>query len=248
MKNLQDPALRLLTFKEFLEWAVEQPEETKIMLDIKANNSIMVLAVMQRIMLEVKGDLAYWRRKLIFGFWTLEFYEYAYKAGFIYGFEVINITFSPTIAKRFIEYSLTLPKEFQLRAISLILVATYASEFKQLHEDLMIPNGLDLYLWTLNTQADFDLGYRLDCKSFITDDPIAAQAAVEALQRGGTTGDDEVNYDAPHLFSLAGATLGLRFGLFRVFEFCVLNNLMRFALIQGALRFIFKNFVAKGQK
>ncbi|ODV75179.1 phosphatidylglycerol phospholipase, partial [Cyberlindnera jadinii NRRL Y-1542] len=175
LKNLQDPALRLLTFKEFLEWAVEQPEETKIMLDIKANNSIMVLAVMQRIMLEVKGDLAYWRRKLIFGFWTLEFYEYAYNAGFIYGFEVINITFSPTIAKRFIEYSLTLPKEFQLRAISLILVATYASEFKQLHEELMIPNGLDLYLWTLNTQADFDLGYRLDCKSFITDDPIAAQ-------------------------------------------------------------------------
>jgi phosphatidylglycerol phospholipase C len=241
LTNKQDPTQQMLTLLELLQW-VKDKEGIKLMLDIKANNPVMVLSKIHRALLDVRDDLDYWKGKIIFGLWKLNFYEYGYKSGLLNGFEVINITISPSIASYFLKYSLSLPAEYQLKAISLMTLATMAPEFKELYKDIMEPNEVSLYLWTLNTQEDFDIGYKLDCKSFITDKPEEARAAIKEYQDG-----KQVKIKQPSLLSVDGIKLNLRFRLFRVFEFVIFNDLLKYRLIAFAFRTMLK-FVAHGQK
>lgn len=223
----------MLTLKELLEWFVEQPQSLKLMLDVKASNPTSILAVIQRTMLDVRDDLDYWKPKVIFGLWKLNFYQYGVDSGLLNGFEIINITISPTIAKFFLSYSLSLPKEFQLCAISLNVIAALAPELAPLRKELMEPNDVDLYLWTLNTKDDFALGYSVNCKGFITDKPVEAMAAVQDYQ------DGKCHTYKPHsFFSISGLRFNARFGLFRLFEFLLFNNLLRFSFIAKPLMWI----------
>lgn len=230
----------MLTLTQLLEWFVQQ-DGIRLMLDIKANNSVAVLPKIFRAMLDVKDDVEFWKPKIIYGLWRLNFYQYGVISGILYGFEIINITFSPTIAKAFLKYSLTLPKGFQLRAISLISLATMAPEFKPLREEVMDPNEVGLYLWTLNTSEDFALAFHQQCSGLITDKPEEAKEAINKLRAGELTAYGDIPY-----FSYANLRLNLRFGLFRLFEFIIFNNLMRFTLVQRA--FIpWVKFVTQGQ-
>lgn len=243
LKHKQDPTQKMLTVVEFLSWvAKEAPPKMKVMLDIKTSNDPTVLMKVIRCMLDANDDLEYWKPKVIFGLWSLEFYQFGVSTGLLSGFEIINITISPTIARGFLEYSKSLPPQYKLKAVSLMLIATTTPEFKTLRAELMEPEGVLLYLWTLNSQDDFDQGYLLDCKNFITDNVVEATAAVKEFKSG-----KEPRYVPPPLLSAQGVKGTLRYSLYRLFEWTVLSGWNRYRPVQTGLFFILR-LIAKGQK
>lgn len=249
LTNLQDPMQKMVTFKELAEWFVENDQSDelyanqglKLMLDIKVSNSKTVLIKIILDLLKVKNDLDYWKSKVIFGLWTLEFYEFGVVTQCIKDFEIICITISPSIAQAFYKYSQSLSKSFQLTAISLLNVASLTPEFYEFHEREISKGKIALYLWTVNEPADLTRAIYLKTKGIITDKPDLMVSLMEKY-RGGefTVSNDEIKVKALTrldwgLTSAKGLRILSKLVVFRVFEVSILYNFVRFTAVKNLL-------------
>ncbi|KAH3681088.1 hypothetical protein WICPIJ_007948 [Wickerhamomyces pijperi] len=250
LTNVQDPTQKMATFKELLEWFVEVDEGEysnqglKLMLDVKVSNSKTVLVKIVSDLLAVKNDLQYWQQKIIFGLWTLEFYEFGVTTQCIKDFEIICITISPQIAQAFYDYSQTLPKGLQLTAISLLNVASMTPEFYTFYDKEIATGKIALYLWTVNEPIDFTRAVYLKAKGIISDKPDVMVDLLEKYQSGEFTvsEDEKVIQDVTKLawgFTSAKKLKVLSsLVAFRIFEVSILYNLVRFSLVQKFLGYL----------
>lgn len=229
LTNKADPKQKIVTFEELLKWSLEQTRPVQLMLDIKVSNNVTVLAKIVGALLNVNSDLSFWYDKVIFGLWSLHFYKFAVEANLLANFRIINITVSPTIAKQFLEFSSTLPRKFRLFAISLLHLPLIAREFKHIHEDMMKPQGIKLFLWTSNKEEHFQQALDWGAYGVITDypeDSLAFFKKSHTLPGSEATSLIKKHYQQPSIFTVKGLKLNLRFMLFRVFEFLMLNGLL----------------------
>ena len=176
LKHKVNAEERFMSVKELFQWALEHPD-CVLMLDIKFDNEKLLLNKVYDAMRDVKDDLAYWRKRIIWGFWTLDWYKYGVETGIVADFKVINITMSLDSAQDFIDYSAGMADpHFKLHGVSLLYVATWTSRFRNRMAPVIAKRGLCVYLWTVNKLEDMRYTVGLPIHGVITDDPVQTAA------------------------------------------------------------------------
>ncbi|KAH3667883.1 hypothetical protein WICMUC_005161 [Wickerhamomyces mucosus] len=232
--NIQDNTQRLITLREFLEWFVEQPDDLKVMLDIKSSNNTDILTKILNELIQINKDLKFWNEKVIFGLWTIEFYKFGIENEVLKNFEIINITISPHIGQKFYQFSKSQKPEYQLSAISLLSVATLTREFIKFHREEVLTGNIDLYLWTVNEDEDIEKAILLKAKGIITDKPDVCQDLISGFKSGELKLNQSL-IEIPSFLSLKGLKTNTRVLLFKVFEYSLLYGLFRYSSVRFVL-------------
>ncbi|CDK26097.1 unnamed protein product [Kuraishia capsulata CBS 1993] len=172
LKCKSDPDEHMPTLKETLEWLNTTPTLIKLMLDIKGDNDAQSIGKI--IISECKAvnpDISFWQDRIIFGLWDSSFYH----KDVLDGFEVINITFSPARASKFLKD--VDEKGGSIQALSMMYLVCYQPFLKSQMLALVKKYNLKLYFWTVNSPLDMSaLTDTLDpsiCEGFVSDDPKA---------------------------------------------------------------------------
>ncbi|SCW00454.1 LAFE_0C04544g1_1 [Lachancea fermentati] len=195
---------RMPSFVEALKWAVEHPR-AKLMLDIKFTNDKIILIKSFADMLKVKNDLAYWKKHIIWGLWTVDWYAFGVQTGILNDFPLVCITLSLHVAKSFVEYSKKLDNpHYKLSGVSLHFVSTWSDQFQQKWLPYLKENNVRIYVWTINHEIDFKYCNALPISGFVTDYPLQARSAISKYKRSDTV------FQKPKI----GSKEGLRFYAF----------------------------------
>lgn len=203
-----------MAVSELFEWALAHPD-CLLMLDIKFDNDKLLLNKTYAAMRDANSDMDYWRKHIIWGFWTLDWYRYGVETGIVADFRVINITMSLDSAQEFIDYSAGIADpHFKLHGLSLLYVASWTRRFRDRIAPIVRKRGLTVYLWTVNRLEDMQLTRGLPIHGVITDDPVQTAAYAQIV------GDNAVataEFAIPPLFSREG---------WRVRSFCAIYDVV----------------------
>lgn len=183
LRNKEDPSLSMMTLADLLEWSIEHPD-CQLMLDIKFTNDKLILLRTYSELLKCKDDLAYWRSKLIWGVWLLDWFEYGISTGIFKDFKVIAITMSLDVAEQFINHSIKLnnPK-FQLYGISVHYISTWTERFRKTMIPTLNENDVKVFLWTINKKVDFKYTIGLPIYGTVTDNPVLTRKYLIEAQK-----------------------------------------------------------------
>ncbi|SCU93513.1 LANO_0E04082g1_1 [Lachancea nothofagi CBS 11611] len=175
--------LRMPTLIEILKWVVDNPN-VKLMLDIKFTNNMEILLKTVADMLSVREDLPFWRDHIIWGLWALDWFQYGMETGVIKDFEVVCISLSLEMAKKFVEFSAKLNNpHFKLSGVSLHFVSTWSSSFQTKWIPYLQENNVEIFVWTINKDIDFKYCNALPISGFVTDFPVEARNAITKYDR-----------------------------------------------------------------
>lgn len=174
---------KLPTLVDALEWAVKHPN-VQLMIDIKFTNEKIILIKTLGDMLRVKNDVAYWQQRIVWGLWTLDWYQFGVETGVLKDFRFIVISLSLEIAKQFVEYSKRLDNDhYRLYGVSLHYVCSWITQFQKEWFPYLRKNGLKVYLWTVNSEPDFKYLCSLPIDGAITDDPVTARQLCQQYKK-----------------------------------------------------------------
>lgn len=231
LNHKEDPECGLIQFEELLKWSLDKG--VKLMLDIKPVNSKVIYGKIIRSLLNVHNSHKFWYDKIIFGLWSLDAYIYAVATGLLRHFEIIIISISPKVCAACIAYSESLAgpdKYSKLSAVSLLYISSWEASFEGFRK-LLATKNLKLYLWTVNSPRDIFKSLDLKADGIITDFP----ERVKQLSKSLETLPFETG-DLPYL-SKEYLKESIYFGLFKVFEFTVTNNLHSNYFVRRLLTF-----------
>ncbi|AET37948.1 phosphatidylglycerol phospholipase Ecym_2199 [Eremothecium cymbalariae DBVPG len=168
------PDVTLPSFRDALEWLTRH-KNVRLMVDVKLTNEKIILVKALVDMLYVVDDLSYWRERIIFGLWSIDWYEYGVQTAVLKGFRIVNITLSLRTLDAFIKYSEELDDpNYKLYGISLQFVSTWTREFQQKWLEFFRNSPIELYLWTVNKESDIKYLSHLPVAGIITDYPNEA--------------------------------------------------------------------------
>lgn len=175
LQNKFDSSQRILTLKDVLVWSLHHPN-CQLMLDIKFTNDKLILLRIYSELLDVKNDLNFWRSKLIWGVWLLDWFEFGVQTGVFKDFKIIVITMSFDIVKQFIDYSSKLNNlHYKLYGISVHYISTWTQYFRDILVPILIEKDIKLFLWTINNQIDFKYIVGLPIYGTVTDNIITTR-------------------------------------------------------------------------
>ncbi|SCU80705.1 LAME_0B04258g1_1 [Lachancea meyersii CBS 8951] len=170
--------LKMLTLIDVLKWVVDHPE-VKLMLDIKYTNDQEIMLKSVAGMLSVQEHLPFWREHIIWGLWDVDWFQYGMDTGVIKDFEVVAITLSLEMAKRFVEFSRKIKNpHFRLSGVSVHFVSTWTSAFRNELIPYLSENNVHTYVWTVNKAQDFKQCAALPIAGFVTDFPTVARETI----------------------------------------------------------------------
>lgn len=175
LKNKSDPSQRMMTLKEMLFWSLEHPN-CQLMLDIKFTNDKLILLRIYSELLDVKNDLNFWRSKLIWGVWLLDWFEFGVQTGVFKDFKIIVITMSLDIVNQFIDYSNKLNNpHYKFYGISVYFISTWTQYFRDIMVPVLLEKDVKLFLWTINNKIDFKYIVGLPVYGTVTDNIITTR-------------------------------------------------------------------------
>lgn len=176
LRNKQDPLLHIVTLENFLHWLLKNPN-VQVILDIKFTNNKLLLLKTFSLLLSINDDIKYWQKRIIFGLWMLDWYQYGFETGILKDFRILAITLSTKIIDQFLEYSNLLDdKHFKLFGISVHHVAIWSEPFRLTILPKLKKNDIKLFAWTVNTPIDFKMISQIPgLFGVITDFPKEAQ-------------------------------------------------------------------------
>ncbi|SCU98040.1 LADA_0H10176g1_1 [Lachancea dasiensis] len=182
-KNKGFTELKMPSLVEVLKWVVDNPS-VKLMLDIKFTNDREIMLKSVAEMLSVREDLPFWRDHIIWGLWTVDWFRYGMETGVIKDFEVVCISLSLQMARKFVEYSREINNpHYKLSGVSLHFVSTWSSYFQTSVIPYLQEHNVDIYVWTINQTIDFKYCNALPIAGFVTDFPVEAREAVSKYDR-----------------------------------------------------------------
>ncbi|CUS23183.1 LAQU0S08e03950g1_1 [Lachancea quebecensis] len=177
---------KMPSLKQVLRWIVDNPS-MKLMLDIKFTNDQEIMLKSVAEMLSTKEDLLFWRERVIWGLWTVDWFRYGMETGVIKDFQVACISLSLEVARSFVEYSRELNSpHFRLSGVSMHFVSTWSKTFQKKWLHYFQQNNIEIYVWTINHATDFKYCNALPISGFVTDFPIEARGAIEQYERNKT--------------------------------------------------------------
>lgn len=207
---------KVMTIHDLFTWLVDH-NGCRLMLDIKFDNEKLLLNKTLETMLSIKNDISFWQKRIIWGFWLLEWYEYSVETGIIKGFDVIVITMSLDIAEQFIDYSIKLDNEnFKLYGISLLYVSSWTRRFREKLLPIVQKWNVKVFLWTVNKQIDMKYLVGLPIYGIITDDPVKSTAYCRLLTDKISNKDTNI-FIEPQLNTREG---------FRFYSFCFIYQII----------------------
>lgn len=175
LRNKFDPSQKMLTLKDVLLWALDHPK-CQLMLDIKFTNNKLILLRIYSELLNIKNDLSFWRSKLIWGVWLLDWFEFGVQTNVFKDFKIIVITMSFDIVKQFIDYSIKLNNpHYKLYGISVHYISTWTQHFRNSLVPILIERDIKLFLWTINNQIDFKYIIGIPIYGTVTDNIITSR-------------------------------------------------------------------------
>ncbi|KAG0669800.1 hypothetical protein C6P45_003320 [Maudiozyma exigua] len=211
---------KFLTFKDLINWSLTN-ENCKLMLDIKFDNDKIILNKIYSIMLELKDDINYWQKRIIFGVWSLDWYQYGIQTTILKGFKTIVITMSLDVATKFINYSQDLnDPDYALYGIYLLYVSSWTKKFRDSMIPLIQRNNIQVFLWTVNKKIDMDYLIGLPIYGIITDDPIETKQFLNELGVSSSSSDKTAllrKFQVPQLTSREGI---------RFYSFCIIYDII----------------------
>lgn len=171
MRSKLDPTLGITTFKAALEWLVKHPTVT-LMLDIKPTNDMLLLVKVYQEMIDVLDDIEFWRSRLMFGLWRLDWYENGVATGVLKGFRIVAISLALSTGKQFLDYSNKLNDDnYKLFGISVHYINSRKAEFQKKDLPYFVSHGISVYLWTVNYENDIKYISELPIAGVIVDNP-----------------------------------------------------------------------------
>lgn len=163
---------KLLTFNHLLNWIKVYGAHGKIMLDIKRVNRLDVTMFMIEEMLLVDKNLDYWFSIFQFGVWDLKFVMFMNQNDYFqslyhsYGFstdvDVLHISGLWQSSVQYLEYNHYLEtaqpnrKHYKTRAISILYLLTWSTDFVTKFLPLIKKDNIKLYSWTVNNTYQYD--------------------------------------------------------------------------------------------
>ncbi|CCD25482.1 phosphatidylglycerol phospholipase NDAI_0F01630 [Naumovozyma dairenensis CBS 421] len=199
-----DSNLKMLTLEDALNWLVAHPN-VKLMLDTKFTNNKIILVKAFSEMLRIKNDLKYWQKRIIWGLWLVDWYEYGVETGVLKDFKFIVISLSLDIAKQFIDYSLKLNNpHYKLYGISIHFVSSWTDQFRTELLPILKLNEFKIYLWTVNKSIDFKYSCELPIEGVVTDDPIEARKLCSIYNNETRMAKERSLFTTPELNSKDG--------------------------------------------
>ncbi|QEU62187.1 Pgc1 [Kluyveromyces lactis] len=212
LKSKINPEIRITTFKDALLWLKEHPT-VKFMLDIKPTNDkvLLIKAILE--MREVVDDLDFWRQRLMFGLWQLDWYKCGVTTATLKGFKIVAILPFTAMATKFVEYSKSLSDDnYKLHGVSLHFINSWKPDFKKTVLPYFQENNLAVYLWTVNSEIDIKYISSMTITGIIVDDPVASVSIRDDYIRKA------VPFVPPIFNSSEGFRLYLRLRVFEVAE------------------------------
>ncbi|AAS53278.1 AFL096Cp [Eremothecium gossypii ATCC 10895] len=165
------PDIGMLSLRDALLWLMKH-DNVKLLLDVKATNKRLILVRAVDEMLSLVDDLDYWRSRILFGLWQLDWFEYGVSTTILRGFPLVYIGLSLDQAAEFLDYSETLAHpDYRLHAVSLHHVATWAPEFHAEWQRFQ-RSGIQLFLWTVNSALDTKYLAHVPVAGVVTDVPV----------------------------------------------------------------------------
>lgn len=176
-----DSTLRMMSLEFALKWSLEHPE-INFILDIKFTNDKLILLKTMAAMLRVRGDLAYWQKRVIWGLWMPDWLEYAYETAVTTGFRVIIISLSIDVAMKCVQVADRFAQKERLiiDGVSLHHVALWTDKFQTVVFPELRKHKIKIFVWTVNRKIDFHYIQQLPVNGVITDDPIFAKQTLNA--------------------------------------------------------------------
>lgn len=201
---------KMPSLKQVLKWLVDHPS-MKLMLDIKFTNDQEIMLKSVSEMLSTKENLGFWRERIIWGLWTVDWFRYGMETGVVKDFQVACISLSLEVAKSFVEYSKELNSpHFRLSGVSIHFVSTWSRKFQKQWLPYFQKNDVEVYVWTINQAVDFKYCNALPIAGFVTDFPVEAREALKHYDRRHLT------FKRPFVISKEG---------FRFYAFLLIYNL-----------------------
>ncbi|CAD1783756.1 similar to Saccharomyces cerevisiae YPL206C PGC1 Phosphatidyl Glycerol phospholipase C [Maudiozyma barnettii] len=212
---------KFMNIDDLLNWAILHPN-CKLMLDIKFDNDKILLHKVHSAMLNLNNDITYWQKRIIWGVWSLEWYQYGVTTAILKNFNVIVITMSLEVAENFINYSTNLnDSDYALFGISLLYVSSWTKKFRDHLVPLINKYNIHVFLWTVNKQIDMDYLVGLPIYGIITDDPVSTTAYVRLLQEKITK---KTPFNIPQMVTREGI---------RFYSFCIIYDIIDQVLHSG---------------
>ncbi|SCU98881.1 LAFA_0G20648g1_1 [Lachancea sp. 'fantastica'] len=206
------PDLKMLTLIDVLKWLIDHPQ-VKVLLDIKYSNDHEIMLKSVAEMLSVREDLPFWREHVIWGLWSIDWFQYGMETGVIKDFEVVCTTLSLEMAKRFVEFSRKVDNpHYRLSAVSVHFVSTWTSAFQKDMIPYLRENNVQTYAWTVNRAEDFKQCAALPITGFVTDYPDEAKKAISTRLQLKT------KFRRPFLLTKEGARF---YAFLLIYEFIV---------------------------
>ncbi|SCV01254.1 LAMI_0G10308g1_1 [Lachancea mirantina] len=176
---------KMLTLRDALQWLMDRPT-VKLMLDIKFTNEKLILQKTLAEMRLLQPDLQFWRSRIIWGLWKVDWYRYAVETGVIKDFDVVCISLSLQVARAFVDYSESLKTpHYKLHGISVHYVSTWSHEFQSQWFQIIQNHGIKVYVWTINKESDFKYCGSLPISGYVTDFPQRAKASLAKYKKPG---------------------------------------------------------------
>ena len=209
---------KFMTFKDLVIWSLKN-ENCKLMLDIKFDNDKIILNKIYSILLDLKNDINYWHNRIIFGVWSLDWYQYGIQTTILKGFKIIVITMSLDVATKFINYSNELhDPDYSLYGISLLYVSSWTKKFRDSMIPLIHKNNIHVFLWTVNKKIDMDYLIGLPIYGIITDDPIETKQFLNEIDASSSDKKDLIRkFQVPQLTTREGI---------RFYSFCIIYDII----------------------
>lgn len=175
LRNKNDSTQRMLTLNDILTWSLDHPN-CRLMLDIKFTNNKLILLRVYSELLAIKNDLDFWRSKVIWGVWLLDWFEFGVQTNIFKDFKIIVITMSYDIIKQFIDYSIKLNNpHYKLYGISVHYISTWTRRFRDYFVPMLIKKDIKLFIWTINNKIDFKYIIGLPLYGTVTDNIITTR-------------------------------------------------------------------------
>ncbi|SMN21521.1 similar to Saccharomyces cerevisiae YPL206C PGC1 Phosphatidyl Glycerol phospholipase C [Maudiozyma saulgeensis] len=222
--NLQHKYLsqeKFMTIDDLLNWAIDHPN-CKLMLDIKFDNDKILINKIHSSMLKLNNNINYWQKRIIWGVWSLDWYQYGITTALLKNFDIIVITMSLDVAEKFIKFSAELnDPDYALYGISLLYVSSWTKKFRDHLVPLIQKFNIHVFLWTVNKQIDMDYLIGLPIYGIITDDPITTTAYIQLLK-------DKIIAKKPFNIPQLTSREGIRF-----YSFCIIYDVIDQILHSG---------------
>lgn len=204
LTNKYDENEKFLTLEDILNWLLVH-DNVRLMLDIKFTNNKIILVKIFSTMMKIKNDISFWQKRIIWGLWLIDWYEYAVETGVIKGFDFIVITMSLEVAEQFINYSLKLnDPNYKLYGVSLHFVSSWTEKFRNILVPILQKNNIKVFLWTVNSEIDFSYFNGLPIHGTISDDPQQAREYVHSNEKLVSLNKLSGEFVVPQWTSLSG--------------------------------------------